>query len=104
MSFIRAIFRGPFLHKDWLVEPLRVLQFRFHHNFHLFSLFEEGESDPFIRHAGGYGNKASTVVTLAKHTEKIGVGVFYSGFSCIPPHIAGSSQGFLSPSPTLVVD
>ena len=34
-SFIRFIFRGPHLYKDWLGELLRVLQVHFHHNFFL---------------------------------------------------------------------
>ena len=94
MSFIRVIFRGPFLHKDWPVELLRVLQFRFHHSFYLFFTSEEGDSDPFTRHAEGYGNTAITVVTLAKHTDQKRSWSHFFDFSCIPHHFAGSLHGF----------
>ena len=65
ISFIRAIFMGPHFHKDWHVELLRVLQVHFHH---VFFFSKEGDSDPPYSMRNGYENKASILVTLAKHT------------------------------------
>ena len=101
-SFIRSIFRGPHLYKDGLVELLRVLQVRFHHNFCLL----QGRRFGSIYTACGRLRKESIDychLSAAYGSSKLELG------RCSDLHFflfisSGPRIDFPRPSPTRVVD
>lgn len=70
VPLIRAIFGGSHLYRDWLVELLQVLQVRFHHNFFI---LPRKDIRIHLHSMRSHGKSPSVIVTLAKHTVKIGV-------------------------------
>ena len=67
VSFIRAIFRGPHLYKDWPAELPWVLQVHFHHSFSYHCLRKEDRIHSYCMRTVTERN--IDFVTLAKHTD-----------------------------------